>query len=209
MGSGFTTFTAGNVLTASEVNNYLMEQSVMVFATTAARDSAITAPVAGMTVYITSTNRTFSYDGTYWHTASPIVATKQSTASDVSMTSTSWTTTTAADVSVPAVVGDKLTWTVTLGSAHVSGSTGASFDAQMVTSGTRWINVVSFSPIRYESGVTGYVSGTLNKTVVAGDISGGDVSVRLAYKLDTVGVRTLYSTTVPIFVTLTNVGVAA
>ena len=181
----------------------------MIFATTGARDSAISSPVAGMTVYITSTNRTFSYDGTYWHTASPIVATKQSTAGDVSMTSTSWTTTTAADVSVPAVVGDKLTWTVTLGSAHVSGSTGTSFDAQMVTSGTRWINVANYSPIRYETGVTGYVSGTLNKTVVAGDISGGDVSVRLAYKLDTAGTRTLYSTTVPIFVTLTNVGVAA
>ena len=70
MGSGFTTFTAGNVLTASEMNNYLMEQSVMVFATTGARDSAITAPEAGMTAYINSGDANeglYSYTGTTWN----------------------------------------------------------------------------------------------------------------------------------------------
>ena len=70
MGSGFTTFTAGNVLTASEVNNYLMEQSIMVFATTGARDSAITAPEAGMTAYINSGDSSeglYSYTGTTWN----------------------------------------------------------------------------------------------------------------------------------------------
>ena len=70
MGSGFTTFTAGNVLTASEMNNYLMEQSIMVFATTGARDSAITAPEAGMTAYINSGDSSeglYSYTGTTWN----------------------------------------------------------------------------------------------------------------------------------------------
>ena len=70
MGQGFTTFTAGNVLTASEVNNYLMEQSIMVFATTGARDSAITAPEAGMTAYINSGDSSeglYSYTGTTWN----------------------------------------------------------------------------------------------------------------------------------------------
>ena len=70
MGSGFTTFTAGNVLTASEVNNYLMEQSVMFFETTGARDSAITAPEAGMTAYINSGDSSeglYSYTGTTWN----------------------------------------------------------------------------------------------------------------------------------------------
>ena len=54
MGSGFKTFTAGAVLTASDVNNYLMAQSIMYFATTAARDLAITSPVAGMVAFIDS-----------------------------------------------------------------------------------------------------------------------------------------------------------
>ena len=54
MGSGFRTFQSGEVLTASNVQNYLMDQSVMVFAGTAARSSAIgTATETGMVTYRT------------------------------------------------------------------------------------------------------------------------------------------------------------
>jgi len=45
-GLGFKTFNTGDVLTASEVNGYLM-QGILVFADTAARDAAITSPQAG------------------------------------------------------------------------------------------------------------------------------------------------------------------
>lgn len=54
MGSGFKNFTAASVLTASDVNNYLMEQSVMSFASTGARDTQITAPEQGMVAYVRS-----------------------------------------------------------------------------------------------------------------------------------------------------------
>ena len=54
MGSGFKTFTAAEVLTAADLNNYCQSQSVMYFATTAARDAAITSPVAGMVAFIDS-----------------------------------------------------------------------------------------------------------------------------------------------------------
>ena len=53
MGSGFKNFTA-TVLTASDVNNFLMEQSVMSFASTGARDVQITAPEQGMVAYVRS-----------------------------------------------------------------------------------------------------------------------------------------------------------
>lgn len=53
MGSGFKQFTAA-VLTASDVNEYLMKQSVTTFVSTGARDAAITAPEAGMVAYINS-----------------------------------------------------------------------------------------------------------------------------------------------------------
>jgi hypothetical protein len=69
MGSGFKTFTAGAVLTASDVNNYLMEQSVMRFATTGARDTAITSPEDGMVAYIGSNDASeglYTYNGTAW-----------------------------------------------------------------------------------------------------------------------------------------------
>jgi hypothetical protein len=68
MGSGYKNFTAGAVLTASDVNNYLMEQGVMYFATTAARDAALTAE-DGMTVYIGSNDASeglYTYNGTAW-----------------------------------------------------------------------------------------------------------------------------------------------
>lgn len=69
MGSGFKTFTAGAVLTASDVNNYLMEQGVMYFATTTARDTAITSPEDGMVAYIGSNDSSeglYTYNGTAW-----------------------------------------------------------------------------------------------------------------------------------------------
>jgi hypothetical protein len=69
MGSGYKAFTAGAVLTASDVNNYLMEQGVMYFATTAARDSAITSPEDGMVAYIGSNDSSEGltvFNGTSW-----------------------------------------------------------------------------------------------------------------------------------------------
>lgn len=69
MGSGFKSFTAGSVLTASDVNNYLMEQGVMYFATTTARDTAITSPEDGMVAYIGSNDVNeglWTYNGTAW-----------------------------------------------------------------------------------------------------------------------------------------------
>jgi hypothetical protein len=68
MGSGFKNFTA-TVLTASDVNNYLMEQSVMSFASTGARDVAVTAPEDGMVAYIRSNDSSeglYTYNGTSW-----------------------------------------------------------------------------------------------------------------------------------------------
>ena len=68
MGSGFKNFTA-TVLTASDVNNYLMEQSVMSFASTGARDVSVTAPEDGMVAYIGSNDANeglYTYHGSAW-----------------------------------------------------------------------------------------------------------------------------------------------
>lgn len=69
MGSGFKTFTAASVLTAADLNNYCQTQSVMYFATTAARDTAITSPVDGMVAYVGSNDANeglYTYNGTAW-----------------------------------------------------------------------------------------------------------------------------------------------
>ena len=62
MGSGFKNFTAASVLTASDVNNYLMEQSVMTFASTGARDVQVTAPEDGMVAYVTADDCLYLYE---------------------------------------------------------------------------------------------------------------------------------------------------
>jgi hypothetical protein len=72
-GAGKKTFTAGEVLTASDVNTYLMEQSVMYFGGTAARASAIPTPSTGMTTYIGTTGTASipqieTYTGSQWET---------------------------------------------------------------------------------------------------------------------------------------------
>jgi hypothetical protein len=64
-GLGFKTFTTGEVLTADNVNGYLM-QGVLVFASAAARTSAITSPQEGQYSYLKDTNALEYYDGANW-----------------------------------------------------------------------------------------------------------------------------------------------
>ena len=64
-GLGFKTFTTGEVLTAADVNGYLM-QGILVFATEAARNSAITSPQEGQFAFTKDTNTTWYYTGSAW-----------------------------------------------------------------------------------------------------------------------------------------------
>ena len=53
-------FTAGEVLAAADVNSFLMDQTVMTFAGTAARGSAIGTATEGMLTYLAD-SKTFEY----------------------------------------------------------------------------------------------------------------------------------------------------
>ena len=64
-GLGYKVFAAGEVLTAANVNGYLMEQAVMVFADSAARSSALGTPTQGMISYLQDTS-TLQVFGTAW-----------------------------------------------------------------------------------------------------------------------------------------------
>jgi hypothetical protein len=66
-GSGWRTFSAGAVLTAAQVQDFLQDQVVQVYATTAARTSALgTAVSAGMISYITTGQQMEYYNGSSW-----------------------------------------------------------------------------------------------------------------------------------------------
>jgi len=70
-GAGAKLFTSGAVLTAAQVNTFLMDQSIMRFATTAARDAAFGGAgeptlAEGMFAYIDADNTLYFYSGSVW-----------------------------------------------------------------------------------------------------------------------------------------------
>ena len=57
---------ADEVLTAEDLNDYLMDQAVMVFASAGARNAAILSPTEGMMIYLTDVNQFQQYNGSAW-----------------------------------------------------------------------------------------------------------------------------------------------
>ena len=72
--AGFREFVTGEVLTAANVDDFLMKQSVQKYADAAARDAALGTAVAGgnalregMVAWLDDTNSVIAYDGTAWN----------------------------------------------------------------------------------------------------------------------------------------------
>ena len=66
MANGFKVFAVGEVLTAADVNDYLMEQSIGIFANSTARDAQITSPIEGQFCYLADSNVLQFYNGSSW-----------------------------------------------------------------------------------------------------------------------------------------------
>ena len=64
-GLGFKDFVTGEVLTAADVDGYLM-QGIWVFASAAARDAAVTSPQEGNACYLKDTDAVLTYSGSAW-----------------------------------------------------------------------------------------------------------------------------------------------
>jgi len=65
-GAGYRTFGAGEVLTAANVQTYLMDQAIPVFADATARDAAITSPAEGQFAFLKDTDAFQVYTGSAW-----------------------------------------------------------------------------------------------------------------------------------------------
>lgn len=100
MGSGFKVWATGDLVNASDFNNYVQEQTVMYFANATARDSAISSAEEGMLAYLADTNQYFTYTGSTWvsiynaqdNTLSKFVAKDYSeTLASISLSSTTMT----------------------------------------------------------------------------------------------------------------------
>jgi hypothetical protein len=72
-------FTAGEVLAAADVNEFLMDQAVQSFAGTAARGSAIPSPVEGMYTHLEDSDTLEFFNGTSFVPANNLALLSQST----------------------------------------------------------------------------------------------------------------------------------
>lgn len=66
MGAGFKVWSTGDLINASDFNNYIQEQVVMVFDDSTARDAQVTSPEEGMFCYLKDTNVLQFYNGSAW-----------------------------------------------------------------------------------------------------------------------------------------------
>ena len=169
-GLGFKTFTTGEVLTAADTNGYLM-QGILVFASEAARNSAITSPQEGQFAFTKDNNSTWYYDGAAW------VASGAS--GDVTgVTAGTGITVTNPTGPVPTVTNDMAT-TITAAGDIVVGTGSGTYDnlpigttAQVLTADT----TVSPYKVKWATpagggGLTVIATGTLSGTsVVIGSI---------------------------------------
>jgi hypothetical protein len=71
--AGWFDFVNGQTLPASRVQDYLMDQAVMVFADSAARTTALPSPTAGMVTYLVDSGNLWFYTGSTWSLVSPPV----------------------------------------------------------------------------------------------------------------------------------------
>jgi hypothetical protein len=64
--AGYRLWTPGEVITAGDVQDYLQNQSVMVFGSDSVRSSAIVVPIEGMLSWLEDENEYQYYDGSAW-----------------------------------------------------------------------------------------------------------------------------------------------
>lgn len=64
--SGYRTWTPGEVITASNVQDYLQDQTVMVFASDSVRSTAVIVPTEGMLSWLEDSNKYQYYNGSGW-----------------------------------------------------------------------------------------------------------------------------------------------
>lgn len=90
MAEGYKDWAAGDVLTAADLEDYTVKQSVMRFASAAARDSALTSVLTeGMVAYLKDVDQIMMYSGSAWENVEQVGAWR------------SWTPTLTASVTNP------------------------------------------------------------------------------------------------------------
>ena len=111
---GFRTWSTGDTVSAADFTSYIANQVLFVFASTTARDAAITSPSEGMFAYNSDANALYYYDGSSW------VAT--------SLTADLTGLTAGTNIDIASATGPVPTITLAIDAALVAGSDGSGVD---------------------------------------------------------------------------------
>ena len=152
-GLGFKTFTTGEVLTAADTNGYLM-QGVLVFASAAARDAAITSPQEGQFAYLKDTNVTTYYTGSAWANLDTTGMTNPMTTTGDTIYSSSGSTPARLGIGstgqVLTVAGGIPSWATPSSGASFSGAQARNSSSQSITNNTE--TAIIFDSEIFDSG---------------------------------------------------------
>ena len=134
--AGRKNFVAGEILTAADVNSFLMDQSVMVFDDSAARTTAIPTPSEGMVTYLKDSNQVQAFDGSAFRPVGGILQVLSTTKVDAfSTTSASLTDITGLAVSItPSFSTSKVFVVASVMVGHTT--TNVQFDLDIARDGT-------------------------------------------------------------------------
>lgn len=163
-GLGFKIFNTGDVLTAADVNGYLM-QGVLVFASAAARDAAITSPQEGQIAYLKDTNGTTYYTGSAWASLVPtsfgkvlqVVSATYST--QVTSTSTTYADTGLSATITPSATNSKV-MILTTQTLSVDRSSGGQYSKLKLLRGATDILTIGGGTYQQMFGMEVYATGT-------------------------------------------------
>lgn len=127
--AGRKVWAADEILAAADLQSYIQDQVVFVFANSSARASGILAPTEGMVSYLQDTNLLYTFDGASWVEVAPNVGTAGTytkVTTDAKGRVSAGTTLSAADI--PVIDSSKVT-TGSFGSDRITGN----FDYRKIT----------------------------------------------------------------------------
>lgn len=192
-GAGYKLFSTGDVLSASDVNTYLQQQTVMVFASAAARTSALSSVLAeGMVSYLKDTDVVEIYTGASWVSLDDPNAIQNSvlTAKGALVTATAASTPSALAVGTNGfyLQADSTTATGLKWAAVSAPSSGLSYIASSSPSAAASLTMDSVFSSTYQNYLlTGYFTGSADAGVMmrlrAGgtDLSGSNYSYTVLF----------------------------
>ena len=180
-------FADGEILDASEVNTYFMDQAVLVFDTTTTRNSTIAVPVLGMFSFITDTDTIEIYTSTGWTAQIASITDGAVTTVKLNQTVDSEAVTTAT-IRAGAVTTAKLASSLTLTTPNLGVATATSINGLTLTASTGTLSITNGKTLSASNSIT--LAGTDSSTIsVSGNTTLG--SSTHALTLTTTGNTTL------------------